>query len=109
MLARHLLGGFRDLWSKPAVSPDSAYEDVVGKGLDFYDGLAVPSITGIPGGRFLMAGWMGIRGWGGPLVDTEIAGQRTMVSCRPELTVRKMVFRTQGVELKNVQIATLKN
>ena len=62
----------RDLWSKPADAPDSAYEDVVRKGLDFYDGLNVPSITEIPGGRFLMAGWIPIRGWGGNLVIREL-------------------------------------
>ena len=246
----YIVGGFRGLWSKPANMPNSAYEDVVRKGLDFYDGLAVPSITEIPGGRLLMAGWLGIRGWGGPLIireliqfpdgrigskwmeeitpeteklntlaakvaqtmafpadsksfmlvfnvqpaevkkgkvgvsflptsgeqascelqirlddlraqfgpgslshfasdgkslregggphvienligvdrpfivrvivkscdkiggsliDAEIAGQRTMISYRPDLTVKKMVFRMEGVELKNVQMASLKN
>ena len=42
---------------------------------------------------------------GGSLVDAEIAGQRTMISYRPELTVKKMVFRVEGVELENVRIA----
>jgi hypothetical protein len=245
----YIIGGFRGLWSKPADAPNSAYEDVVRKGLDFYDGLAVPAITEVRGGRFLMAGWLGIRGWGGnlvirelvqfpdgrigskwmeeitpeteklhtlatkvaetatfpadsksfmlvfnvqpaeakrgkvgisflpgsgerascelqirlddlcaqfgpgslsrfagrgkslregggpdvienlvgvdqpftvrvivkggekiggSLVDAEIAGQRTMISYRPDLTVKKMIFRTEGVELKNVQIASLR-
>ena len=45
---------------------------------------------------------------GGALVDAEIAGQRTMISYREELTVKKMLFRMDGVELKNVQIAPLK-
>jgi hypothetical protein len=45
---------------------------------------------------------------GGSLVDAEIAGQRTMISYRPDLTVKKMIFRTEGVELKNVQIASLR-
>jgi hypothetical protein len=45
---------------------------------------------------------------GGSLVDAEIAGQRTMISYRPDLTVKKMVFRMDGVELTNVQIAPLK-
>ena len=44
-------------------------EDVVRKGLDFYDGSNVPSITEIAGGRFLMAAWIPIRGWGGNLAD----------------------------------------
>ena len=68
----YIIGGFTGLWSKPANAPDSAYEDVVRKGLDFYDGLAVPAITEIPGGRFLMAGWTGVRGWGGPLILREL-------------------------------------
>ena len=68
----YIIGGFRGLWSKPADAPNSAYEDVVRKGLDFYDGLAVPAITEIPGGRFLMAGWIPVRGWGGNLVIHEL-------------------------------------
>jgi len=68
----YIIGGFRNLWSKPADAPDSAYEDVVGQGFDFYDGLNVPAITEIPGGRFLMSGWTHIRGWGGNLVIREL-------------------------------------
>jgi hypothetical protein len=30
-----------------------------------------------------------------------------MIFYRPELTVKKMVFRVEGAELKNVQIAPL--
>jgi len=251
----YIIGGFTGLWSKPADAPNSAYEDVVRKGLDFYDGANVPSISEITGGRFLMASWIPIHGWGGnlvirelvqfpdgrigskwmkeitpatakpatlaakvaetttfpadgksfmltfkvepavttkgrfgisflpesgegascelqvrladghaqfgpgslnnfagnekslreggtpqgvgnyaienligvdkpftvrvivkgdhkiggSLVDAEIAGQRTMISYRPDLTVSKMAFRTEGVELKDVQIAPLKN
>lgn len=69
----YILGGFKDLWSKPATAPDSAYTDVVRQGLDFYDGANVPAITEIPGGRFLMAAWIPIRGWGGPLIIRELA------------------------------------
>lgn len=68
----YIIGGFKDLWSKPADAPDSAYEDVVAKGLDFYDGLGVPAITEINDGRFLMAGWVGVRGWGGILAIREL-------------------------------------
>ena len=31
-----------------------------------------------------------------------------MISYRPDLTVKKMVFRTEDVELKHVQIAPLR-
>jgi hypothetical protein len=68
----YIIGGFTRLWSKPVDAPNSAYADVVGKGLDFYDGLGVPAITGVSDGRFLMAGWIPIRGWGGNLVIREL-------------------------------------
>ncbi|MCX6877377.1 MAG: hypothetical protein NTW21_26745 [Verrucomicrobia bacterium] len=68
----YIIGGFTGLWSKPADAPDSAYEDVVRKGLDFYDGSNVPSISEITGGRFLMAAWIPIHGWGGNLIIREL-------------------------------------
>jgi len=68
----YIIGGFKNLWSKPADAPDSAYEDIAAKGLDFYDGSNVPSITEITGGRFLMAAWIPIRGWGGNLLIREL-------------------------------------
>jgi hypothetical protein len=87
----YIIGGFTGLWSKPADAPISAYADVVAKGLDFYDGLGVPSITEISGGRFLMAGWLGIRGWGGILAIRELVqfpdgriGSKWMQEITPE-------------------------
>ncbi len=68
----YIIGGFKDLWSKPADARDSTYQDVVATGLDFYDGLGVPAITEIRDGRFLMAGWVGVRGWGGILAIREL-------------------------------------
>ncbi len=68
----YIVGGFSSLWSKPSTAPDSAYEDVVRQGLDFYDGSNVPSIAEIAAGRFLMAGWIPIHGWGGNLVLREL-------------------------------------
>jgi hypothetical protein len=68
----YIIGGFKMLWSKPAGAPDSAYRDVVADGLDFYDGGNVPTITEITGGRYLMAAWIPIRGWGGPLLIREL-------------------------------------
>lgn len=46
---------------------------------------------------------------GGSLVDAEIAGRRTMISHRPELTVDKLLFRVEDVELANVQVAQFKS
>ena len=64
----YIIGGFTRLWSKSANEPESAYKDIVAEGKDFYNGLSVPAITEIPGGRFLMAGWLKMQNWGGPLV-----------------------------------------
>jgi hypothetical protein len=46
---------------------------MVKEGLDFYNGINVPSIAKINNGRYLMAGWFPIRnGWGGPFVVHEL-------------------------------------
>lgn len=68
----YIIGGFKDLWFKPADAPDSAYASLAAQGLDCYDGLNVPAVSGIGGGRFLMAGWTQIRDWGGNLVIREL-------------------------------------
>ncbi len=68
----YIIGGFTRLWSKSANEPESAYKDIVAEGKDFYNGLSVPAITEIPGGRFLMAGWLKMQNWGGPLVIHEL-------------------------------------
>lgn len=107
----YIIGGFKDLWSKPANAPDSAYTDVVRQGLDFYDGSNVPAITEIPGGRFLMAAWIPIRGWGGPLIMRELVqfpdgriGSKWMKEATPEtkkprtLAARVVETRTFPVE-----------
>jgi hypothetical protein len=94
----YIIGGFTRLWSKPADAPNSAYEDVVRKGLDFYDGSNVPSITEITAGRFLMAAWIPIRGWGGPLILRELVqfpdgrmGSKWMKEVTPETEKPKTV------------------
>jgi len=68
----YIVGGFVDLWSKPADAPDSAYDNVVHKGLDCYDGLNVPCVTEIGKGRFVLAGWTMDYGWGGHLALREL-------------------------------------
>ncbi len=68
----YIVGGFTGFWSRCAGNPDLPYEDMVTRGLDFYDGSNVPAITEISGGRFIMAAWIPIRGWGGPLVIREL-------------------------------------
>ncbi|MBR5283030.1 MAG: hypothetical protein IKU22_09670 [Alistipes sp.] len=44
----------------------------------------------------------------GSIVDVEIAGQRTMLSYRPDLQVEGVEFRTDGVKVKNIRKANLK-
>jgi hypothetical protein len=97
----YIIGGFKNLWARPSDAPDSAYEDVVAKGLDFYDGLNVPAITEVSGGRFLMAGWTHIRGWGGNLVIRELLqlpdgriGSKWMEEITPDTGQPKMLADT---------------
>jgi hypothetical protein len=128
----YIIGGFTGLWSKPADAPDSEYEDVVRKGLDFYDGSNVPSITEITGRRFLMAAWIPIRGWGGNLIIRELLqfpdgriGSKWMKEITPETAAPKilattvadtitfpadnksfmLVFRVQKAEAQNGRLA----
>lgn len=68
----YIIGGFSRLWYKQSHQSDSCYIDMVREGIDFYNGMSVPAITEIPGNRFLMAGWMKVAGWGGPLVIHEL-------------------------------------
>lgn len=90
----YIVGGFTHLWMKPADAPIEAYQDMVSQGLDFYDGLSVPSITPLPDERYVMAGWVEInRHWGGPLVVRELLqgadgrlGSRFMPELMPETT-----------------------
>ncbi len=122
----YIIGGFTGLWSKPADAPESAYEDMVRKGLDFYDGLNVPAVSEIADGRFLMAGWTYIHGWGGNLVIRELVqlpggrvGSKWMgeimpateepelLAARADEAAKKMSLRMDGVTLENVQAASL--
>ena len=51
----------------------------------------------------------GCNKFGGSLIDAEIGGQRTLITYRPNLTVDKLQFRMNGVTIKNIQIAPLRN
>ena len=68
----YIIGGFTNLWSKPSAAPDTAYADMVAEGKDFYNGMCVPTISRVSDGRYLMAGWMWLKAWGGPLVIHEL-------------------------------------
>ena len=65
----YVIGGFTQMWMKSA----DGYKDMVAAGQDVYDGLSVPCITEVTGGRRLMAGWVQVAGhWGGALVVREL-------------------------------------
>lgn len=68
----YIIGGFVDLWSKPIGNADTEYKSMSAEGEDFYNGFNVPAITEITGGRFIMSGWLPVRGWGGPLLIHEM-------------------------------------
>ena len=57
---------------RPTKDADGKYLDVVAAGEDFYNGLCVPTIAGISGGRYVMAGWTWLKAWGGTLVVHEM-------------------------------------
>lgn len=69
----YIIGGFVNLWRKTKGNNiTEGWRDIVKEGTDFYNGIGVPSITEIDNGRFLMAGWIPIRGWGGPFILHEL-------------------------------------
>ncbi|NQX39076.1 hypothetical protein SAMN05421820_102562 [Pedobacter steynii] len=45
--------------------------------------------------------------FGGSLIDTEIAGKRTMIAFRPDLKVGKLLLRSEEPGIKNVKIAKI--
>ena len=47
--------------------------------------------------------------FGGSVIDTEIAGARTMITFRPDLVTQKILFNTENTEVKNVKISPLTN
>ncbi|MET4080916.1 hypothetical protein ABIB40_000860 [Pedobacter sp. UYP30] len=68
----YVIGGFTGFWSKPAAASEDKFVDGVKKGLDFYNGMNVPAVTEISDGRFLLAGWIPMAGWGGALTIHEM-------------------------------------
>lgn len=94
----YIIGGFVNLWMRSVNDSGNKWIDIVEQGLDFYNGINVPSITEINDGRFLMAGWLPIRGWGGPFVIHEMIqypngriGTKWMKELVPETTDLKLL------------------
>lgn len=68
----YVIGGFTGFWTKPANASEDKFVDGVKAGLDFYNGMNVPAVTEINDGRFLLAGWIPMAGWGGSLTIHEM-------------------------------------
>lgn len=68
----YIIGGFSNMWMKRSCQGGNEYADVVAAGNDFYNGMCVPSVAKTGDGRCLMAGWMWLKEWGGPLVIHEV-------------------------------------
>lgn len=68
----YIIGGFNRLWYKKTEEREDQYKDMVKAGIDFYNGMSVPSISEISDNRFLMAAWIKTENWGGPLVIHEL-------------------------------------
>lgn len=68
----YVIGGFTGFWLKPASAGEDKFTDGVKAGLDFYNGMNVPAVTAIKDGRFLLAGWIPMAGWGGALTIHEM-------------------------------------
>lgn len=99
----YVIGGFVNLWSKAVDAPDATYQDLVSRGMDCYDGLNVPAISEVSPGRFLMAGWCAIRGWGGALVIRDLIqfpdgglGSRWMPELIPDCGHRQFLGTMDG-------------
>lgn len=97
----YIIGGFTGLWSKSINKPETEYKSMVEKGIDFYNGMCVPAITEISNGRFLMAGWMYIHGWGGTLNIHELIqfpdgqiGSKWMEEIIPETNPAKILAKS---------------
>lgn len=68
----YVIGGFTGFWSKPAAAPEDKFVSGVKTGVDFYNGMSVPAVTEIKDGRFILAGWIPMAGWGGSMVIHEM-------------------------------------
>ena len=68
----YVIGGFTGFWSKPASAPEDKFVNGVKAGVDFYNGMSVPAVTEVKDGRFLLAGWVPMAGWGGSMVIHEM-------------------------------------
>jgi beta-fructofuranosidase len=69
---------------------------------------AIENLEGIEGPFTVRVLVKGDEKLGGSLVDAEIAGQRTLISYRADLTVRKIMLRAEGAQVPKVEIAGLK-
>lgn len=106
----YIIGGFTDLWSKSVNAANTEYKSVVERGEDFYNGFNVPAITEITDGRFIMSGWLPVRGWGGPLLIHEMIrypggriGTKWMKELVPDTGISKTIIKQlEGTKFSEV-------
>ncbi|OJY88216.1 MAG: hypothetical protein BGP13_06645 [Sphingobacteriales bacterium 40-81] len=101
----YVVGGFTSLWRR-TIGKNEPWKDIVAEGKDFYNGVGVPSVSPIGNGRYIMAGWMPITGWGGPFLIHELIqypdgriGTKWMKELIPATT--DAVLLAKNVEQKN--------
>jgi len=102
----YVIGGFSSLWKRPLGAAGAIWKDEVADGKDFYDGTNVPSVSAISNGRYIMAGWIPIRGWGGPIIIHELVQQpdgRIRSKWMPELVpeTRDTTVLARRVDVNN--------
>ncbi len=82
---------------------------MVASGVDFYNGLCVPTISRIFDNRYVMAGWMWMKAWGGPLVIHELVqlpdgriGTKWMDELVPVTLNRKVAVEASSNQAQNI-------
>lgn len=102
----YVVGGFTSLWRR-TIGKNEPWTDVVAQGKDFYNGVNVPSVSPIGNGRYIMAGWIPITGWGGPFLIHELIqypdgriGTKWMKELIPPTA--DAVLLAKSIEQKNV-------
>ena len=95
-----MLVGFTGMYRSRELSFEH-FDDLAGNGLDLYDGLKVPMVAPFAENRRILAGWLGISGWGGILgvrelvwFDDAVPGIRWLDEAMPEVADRKMADRS---------------
>ena len=101
----YVVGGFHNMWYRSRLDGE-AFKDMIPDAIDLYNGINVPTITILPDGRCIMAGWTNNGGWAGNLVIYEVVqhpdgslGTRWMDEITPALGKKRHIAELTNVEL----------